>query len=216
MTKASSTIEVARFVVKNSQPFSLVLCKGSVANFQHNRGAIVNAANEECLGGGGVDGAIASAGGKKLLRDRLALPAVKNEYSTSNLIQIRCPTGEAKVTGPGSYGSLGVPYVIHAVGPNYMNYDNHEQADELLKLAYVNSLKRAKEAKLEAIAFSLLSSGVFRGTRSVNDVLHLGVKTICEFEGYDELKEVQVFGFTSNEMNTLLKITSNIDLLEKA
>ena len=74
-------------------------------------GAIVNAANEICLGGTGVDGAVNELGGQDLLRARQALPIV----GKSNGRSIRCRTGRAVVTDA---GKLPCTYVIHAVGPD--------------------------------------------------------------------------------------------------
>jgi O-acetyl-ADP-ribose deacetylase (regulator of RNase III) len=59
------------------------------------------------LGGGGVDGAITAAGGENLADDRMALKQIAPG--------IRCKTGSAVITGPGDYGSLKVPFVVHAV-----------------------------------------------------------------------------------------------------
>ena len=113
----------------------LTVAQGSVVEFASPFGAIVNAANEGCLGGGGVDGAITKAGGLPLALDREALPLLGRG--------MRCPTGGAKLTGPGTYGSLGVPYVIHAVGPNYMYFDEENDVatpNQLLRSAYQQSL----------------------------------------------------------------------------
>ena len=209
------SMRVATFKVKIPHSLTLILNKGSVVDFQHANGAIVNAANDGCLGGGGVDGAISKAGGDELFQDRLALPIVTS-YRTSNelgkfvLRQVRCPVGESKRTGPSQYGTLGVPYVIHSVGPNYWDYDDHiDEADQLLGSAYTQSLQRAEEVQLESIAFSLLSAGVFKGRRSLKDVLRIGIESICKFEGYGHLKEVHLFGFNVNEVKTLLKIISD-------
>merc|ERR1719193_167112 len=86
----------------------IVASAGSVVNFAGN--AIVNAANQGCLGGGGVDGAISSAGGRALYEARSKLPLVDGKGA------VRCPTGEARLT---IGGNLKANYCIHAVGPNY-------------------------------------------------------------------------------------------------
>eukprot|EP00565_Helicotheca_tamesis_P002498 CAMPEP_0185723102 /NCGR_PEP_ID=MMETSP1171-20130828/49_1 /TAXON_ID=374046 /ORGANISM="Helicotheca tamensis, Strain CCMP826" /LENGTH=229 /DNA_ID=CAMNT_0028390765 /DNA_START=53 /DNA_END=742 /DNA_ORIENTATION=+ len=208
---------IAKYAISKSSShpsfaFTLVFSKGSVVDFtytpNHEKSAIVNAANEGCLGGGGVDGAITEAGGPNLEKDRLSLPVelVDDGY------ELRCPTGDAKTTGPGSYGDLRVPYVIHAVGPNYWEYDSFQDGDRLLRSAYLSSLTRSKEAKLEAVAFSLLSSGVFRGKRSLRDVLKLSVETICDFEAHDELKEVHMCAFSEAEADTLVEIAEELGL----
>lgn len=191
--------------------FELAVSLGSVVDFSYNgsdSSAIVNAANEACLGGGGVDGAISSAGGPNLLADRRALPEKKAGG-------IRCPTGDAVITGPGSYGTLGVPYVIHAVGPKYMAFDNNlADGDKLLYSAYSQSLERAREANLEAVAFSLISSGIFRGRRSKREVLRIGVEAIADFGGYDELKEVHMCAYSAEDGDALCDIASELGLPE--
>ena len=197
----SSPQEVAKF------PFTLHICQGSIVGFrpEHQPSAIVNAANAQCLGGGGVDGAISNAGGSYLYQDRLQLPIV--QY-TSQGQAIRCPTGSAVVTGPGSYGSLYVPYIIHAVGPDYSTFDNEQfdQADMLLQSAYQASLQIAGQEKMHSIAFSLLSAGIYRGKRTLKRVLEIGLESIIHFDGYEQLKDVTVCAFLKEEVDTLLQI----------
>lgn len=180
-------------------------------DWSHNTqsSAIVNAANEGCLGGGGVDGAISDAGGPALLEDRINLPQLRPG--------LRCHTGSAVLTGPNSYGSLNVPYVIHAVGPNYMRYDTEEemaQGDELLSSAYLTSLECGKSQNIEAIAFALLSAGIFRGKRSVDEVMKIGIDAICKFDGYPALQEVHLCAFSKFEANTLIGVATSLGLRE--
>ena len=197
-----------------ARAFDLVISSGSVVDFAYgessqlkgNKAAIVNAANELCLGGGGVDGAISTAGGPNLLADRTALPEKGG---------VRCPTGGAVITGPGSYGTLRVSYVIHAVGPNYMSFgSNLVEGDKLLRSAYSQSLERAKEAGLEAVAFSLISSGIFRGQRSKKEVLRIGMEAIADFDGYDELEEVHMCAYSAADSDTLCEIAAELGLPE--
>ncbi len=155
-----------------------------------------------------MDGAIKTAGGKNLHDDRVALPIVYIEDG----IPVRCPVGESKMTGPGDYGDLKVPYVIHAVGPSYWDFDDFDEADELLISAYQQSLERAKEAELEAVAFSLISAGVYRGTRKTKDILRMAVETIKDFDGYSQLKEVHIYGFNDREIITLMQVTSSLGM----
>ena len=91
--------------------------------------AIVNAANESLLGGGGVDGAIHSAAGKEL---ELACRKIHDEHGG-------CKTGNAVIT---TGGNLPAKYVIHTVGPVW--HDGKQQEPELLFRAYLTSLRLAE------------------------------------------------------------------------
>jgi O-acetyl-ADP-ribose deacetylase (regulator of RNase III) len=199
-----------------SNSLSLILVQGSVLDFGPRFGppaAIVNAANVGCRGGGGVDGAISNAGGRSLDRDRSRLPVVA---VTDSGEPVRCPEGQAVVTGPGNYGSLHVPYVIHAVGPNYYDYDDLDDltpVHNLLKSAYKAALDRAVEHKIQSVAFSLLSAGVFRGSQPLETVLAIGVTAIQEWsvsyanrtgvEGGALLSQIVLCAYTPNECKTL-------------
>jgi O-acetyl-ADP-ribose deacetylase (regulator of RNase III) len=109
--------------------------------------AIVNAANERMLGGGGVDGAIHRAAGPELLAACQKVAEVR--------AGVRCPTGEARIT-PG----FGLParFVIHTVGPVFRGDDREP---ELLAACYRNSLALADEHGLATIAFPAISCGVY-------------------------------------------------------
>ena len=110
--------------------------------------AIVNAANEQMLGGGGVDGAIHRAAGPELLDACRAVPQVSPG--------VRCPTGEARIT-PGF--RLPARYVIHTVGPVWQGGAAGEP--ELLARCYRNSLALAREHGVSSIAFPAISCGVY-------------------------------------------------------
>jgi O-acetyl-ADP-ribose deacetylase (regulator of RNase III) len=109
--------------------------------------AIVNAANQQMLGGGGVDGAIHRAAGPALLEACRVLPEIRPG--------VRCPTGEARIT-PG-FG-LRARYVIHAVGPVY---GGQRRDAELLASAFRSSLELAVEHGLRSVAFPAISCGVY-------------------------------------------------------
>ncbi len=186
---------------------SIVVSAGSVLDFGGGTDwapgtvAIVNAANCGGLGGGGVDGAITSAGGPQLAADRRAMPILPGTRMD------RIPTGGAVLTGPGCYGRLHAANVIHAVGPNYIVLDglgqSLEDGDEQLSCAYRATMQQAASAGIEFVGFSLLSAGIFRGPRSLEHVLRIGLETILEC-AYPGLKEVHLVAFMDAEQQVLI------------
>jgi O-acetyl-ADP-ribose deacetylase len=110
--------------------------------------AIVNAANERMLGGGGVDGAIHAAAGPELREACAEVPEVEPG--------VRCPTGEARIT---SGFALPARYVIHTVGPVWRGGDQGEPG--LLASCYRSSLELAAAHGVASVAFPAISTGVF-------------------------------------------------------
>ena len=125
---------------------SIIIKTGDITKV--NVCAIVNAANSSLLGGGGVDGAIHSAGGYEILD---ACKKVRKEQYLDGL-----PTGEAVVTNA---GNLPAKYVIHTVGPIYDQCG--ESCAVLLASCYKNALKIAVELGCKDIAFPAISTGIY-------------------------------------------------------
>ena len=110
--------------------------------------AIVNAANERMLGGGGVDGAIHRAAGRKLLAACREVPEVRPG--------VRCPTGESRITPA---FDLPARFVIHTVGPIWRGGTSREA--ELLGSCYRSAMTLARDNAVASLAFPAISCGVY-------------------------------------------------------
>ena len=143
--------------------------------------AIVNAANERMLGGGGVDGAIHRAAGPQLLAACRDVP----EFRPG----VRCPTGEARIT-PGF--DLPAKYVIHTVGPVYRGGGSGEA--ELLAGCYRNSLWLAAEHGCRTVAFPAISCGIYG--YPIEEAAEIAVRTIADFLAADDsIERVSLVAF---------------------
>jgi len=137
---------------------TLVLVEGDITREETD--AIVNAANSRLMGGAGVDGAIHRAGGPSIMAECRKIGG--------------CPTGQAVIT---TGGDLKAKYVIHTVGPIYQGGTKGEA--DLLKSAYLSSLKLASAKGLKSIAFPAISTGAY--AYPLNEAAHIALKTAIDY-----------------------------------
>jgi len=170
------------------------LIKGDITEVEAD--VIVNAANSSLMGGGGVDGAIHSKGGPKILEECKRIRAT--EWPDG------LPTGKAVIT---SGGNLKAKYVIHTVGPLWLG-GFHVEA-ELLKQAYRNSLKLAVAKGTRSIAFPSISTGAYR--YPIEEASRIAVKTVKEFLEKDERLDAVIFVlFSEQDLEIYLNAAKSI------
>ena len=161
---------------------SIKAVKADITKLQTD--AIVNAANNTLLGGGGVDGAIHRAAGPQLLAECRTLNG--------------CETGQARITKGYNHPAK---YVIHTVGPVW--YGGEQGEPQLLADAYRNSLKLAEEHNLKSIAFPAISTGVYGYPKE--EAAHIAIGTIREFlKEYD--MEVVLTAFSDGDLKRYERI----------
>lgn len=143
----------------------LELIQGDITKAQVE--AIVNAANTELIGGGGVDGAIRRAGGADIEQ---ACAEIRNREGG-------CPTGKAVIT---TGGNLHAKYVIHTVGPVWGGGNSGEP--ELLASCYQESLRLAVENGVQSVAFPSISTGIYG--YPMEKAAHVALTVVKEFAEY--------------------------------
>ena len=153
--------------------------------------AIVNAANNSLLGGGGVDGAIHRAAGPELLA------------FCSNLNG--CPTGKAKIT-PGF--NLPARFVVHTVGPVWQGGKQNEA--ELLSSCYVECFKLAQENQLHSIAFPAISTGVYGYPKDA--ACKIALKVMLAFA--DKFKRIIACCHGNEDLNLYRQIYASFGISE--
>ena len=154
-------------ITKNT---NLVIEKGDITKCPVE--AIVNAANEQLLGGAGVCGAIFNAAGWDKLQEAC------DKYPSENTV--RCSAGDARITDSFNLKSSGIKYIIHAVGPDCRIIKDTKRQDTLLENSYKNSLILADKNNITSIAFPFISSAIyaFPKKRAANIALKTAVNYI--------------------------------------
>ena len=164
------------------------LVRGDITEMETD--AIVNAANSSLMGGGGVDGAIHSRGGQKILEECKRIRATEWPQGL--------PTGKAVIT---SGGNLKAKNVIHTVGPVWRGGNRGEP--ELLAQAYQNSLRLAVAKGLKTVAFPSISTGAYG--YPVEEACRVALKAVKDFlEKEDNLAEVVFVLFSEGALEVYL------------
>lgn len=163
---------------------SIRLWKGDITTLQVD--AIVNAANNALMGGGGVDGAIHRAAGPEL-------------KAACKLLH-GCETGDAKIT---KGFNLPAKHVIHAVGPVW--YGGMKNEAQLLRGCYQRSLELVAEHGLKSIAFPSISTGAYR--YPFDQASTIAIDTICGFmQAPGSLEEVTLVSFSDSDHRNLERL----------
>ncbi|MGE5556027.1 MAG: O-acetyl-ADP-ribose deacetylase [Methanocella sp.] len=173
---------------------TLMLIKDDITNIAAD--AIVNAANETLLGGGGVDGAIHSKGGPRILEECKRL---RETQWPDGL-----PTGNAVIT---TAGNLKAKNVIHTVGPIWRG-GVHDEA-KLLRRAYWNSLKLAASYGLRSVAFPSISTGAYGYPKE--EASRVALKAIKDYlKQENKIEKVTMVLFSDRDLETYLRAAREV------
>ena len=152
---------------------TLTLVQGDIT--KESVDAIVNAANEQLMGGGGVDGAIHRAGGSAIMAECIEIRAEQGG----------CPTGSAVIT---TGGNLPAKHVIHTVGPIWRGGNAGEP--NLLASCYKESLSLALQHDIKTVAFPSISTGIYG--YPIDKAATTALNAVTEFlEAHDGIEEVR-------------------------
>ena len=166
----------------------LLVDTGDITRFEGD--AVVNAANSSLMGGGGVDGAIHSAGGPEILKE---CKEIRNTDYPDGL-----PAGEAVLT---TAGKLPARHIIHTVGPVW--HGGGQGEDETLAKAYRNSLRIASERGLDSIAFPAISTGIYGFPKErAAEIAYREIKDFLDSSG--KPRTVTLMFFSGEDYDTFL------------
>lgn len=186
---------VAQQIPGTKQQTLICLSQGDVTKFSGD--VVVNAANRQGLEGGGVNGAITEAAGAELAAVRRAELPVLHEDGT------RIDVGDCKLT---SGCRLPAQRIAHAVGPDYAEVAglglSTDQGHALLRAAYLATLSAARKVNAKSVGFSMLSSGIFKGSMSVHRIYEIAVAAVLDGV-YEGLREVHLIGFTRSVVSRI-------------
>jgi O-acetyl-ADP-ribose deacetylase len=160
--------------MKPENHIGLKVIRGDITSLDVD--AIVNAANNSLMGGGGVDGAIHRAGGPAILAACKKIVQQQGE----------CKTGEAVIT---TGGNLPAKYVIHTVGPVWHGGKHGEEAQ--LADAYRNSIQLAVKHQIKSLAFPNISTGVYHFPKE--KAARIAIDTVKDFLNNDKTIEEVFF-----------------------
>jgi O-acetyl-ADP-ribose deacetylase len=166
----------------------IILKKGDITTERVD--VLVNAANSSLLGGGGVDGAIHRAGGSTILEE---CRKIRNE-------QGKCFPGNSVIT---TAGNLTAKYIIHTVGPIWHGGENGEA--DILRQAYMNSMRLAEKSMAQSIAFPSISTGAYG--YPIEKAAYIAINTVREFlQENTKLNQVHFILFSDQDYNIYKKI----------